>query len=204
MNPQGAKGRGEVMRGEFNWRSFYAVMGGVTVGILFAMPMNVHAQYVGMSRCRPCHFAEAKSWEQTKMAKAFELLKPGVAAESKRAHKLDPEKDYTHDASCLPCHVTGYGKPGGFESIESTPGLAGVQCEVCHGAGAGYLKPDLMSLQNKEYKRVSLVAAGLNIPDAKTCQACHNERSPFYTPFDFATRKNQGTHQHLPLKYPHG
>jgi len=204
MKPQAAKIRGELMRGEPNWRPLSAVMGGLAAGILLAMPTNVHAQFVGASRCRACHIAEAKSWEQTKMAKALELLKPGVAAETKRAHKLDPQKDYTHDASCLPCHVTGYGKPGGFESIETTPGLAGVQCEQCHGAGGGYLKPDLMSLQNKEYKRASLVAAGLNIPDAKTCQVCHNKRSPFFTPFDFETRKAQGTHQHFPLKYPHG
>ncbi len=174
------------------------------IGLLLVLPIEVSAQYVGVSRCRACHLPQAKSWEQTKMAKVFELLKPGVAAEAKRTHKLDPDKDYTHDAVCLPCHVTGYGKPGGFESIEKTPGLVGVQCEACHGAGAGYLKPNLMSLQNKEFKRAEVIAAGMVIPDAKTCQACHNEKSPFYKPFDFATRKGQGTHEHLPLKYPHG
>ena len=172
--------------------------------LMLFFPGEVTAQYVGLSRCRPCHLPQAKSWQETKMAKAFELLKPGVAAESKRAHKIDPNKDYTHDVSCLPCHVTGYGKPGGFESVEKTPALVGVQCEQCHGAGAGYLKPNLMSLQNKEYKRAELVAAGLVIPEAQTCESCHNKKSPFYTPFDFQTRKNQGTHQHLPLKYPHG
>ncbi len=172
--------------------------------LILLFPGEVTAQYVGVSRCRSCHLPQAKSWEQTKMAKVIELLKPGVAAESKSAHKLDPDKDYTHDAGCLPWHVTGYGRPGGFESIEKTPGLAGVQCEACHGAGAGYLKPNLMSLQNKEFKRAEVVAAGMVIPEAKTCQACHNERSIFYKPFDFATRKAQGTHDHLPLKYSHG
>ncbi len=176
----------------------------LTVGILLLLPVELLAQYVGVSRCRACHLPQAKSWEPTKMAKAFELLKPGVAAEAKRTHKLDPDKDYTHDAVCLPCHVTGHGKPGGFESIEKTPLLAGVQCEACHGAGAGYLKPNLMSLQNKEFKRAEVIAAGMVLPDANTCKACHNEKSPFYKPFDFATRKAQGTHEHLPLKYPHG
>ena len=174
------------------------------IGLFVVFPIDLSAQYVGASRCRTCHLPQAKSWEQTKMAKAFELHKPGVAAEAKRTHKLDPDKDYTHDTVCLPCHVTGYGKPGGFESLEKTPGLVGVQCEACHGPGAGYLKPDLMSLQNKEYKRAEVIAAGMVIPEAKTCQACHNEKSPFYKPFEFETRKNQGTHQHLPLKYPHG
>ena len=174
----------------------------VLLAVLF-LPSTLFAQYVGVARCRACHLPETKSWEQTKMAKAFELLKPGVAAEKKIAKKLDPKKDYTHDSECLPCHVTGYGKTGGFESIEKTPALAGVQCEACHGAGGGYLKPNLMSFKNKEYKRADLVAAGLNVVDAKTCQACHNPRSPFYAPFDFAARKKQGVHGLLLLKYSH-
>lgn len=157
--------------------------------------------YVG-KRCRVCHIAETKAWEQTKMAKAFELLKPGVRADVKKAHKLDPTKDYTKDATCLPCHTTGYGK-GGFQSLEATPDLAGVTCEVCHGAGGEYTKPTLMSLTNKEYKRADVVAAGLIIPDAKTCQTCHNEKSPFYQPFDFEKRKAQGVHQISELKYKH-
>ena len=183
--------------------SFCLRIVGLTIGILLLLPLQVDAQYLGVSRCRPCHLPQAKSWQETKMAKAFELLRPGVAAESKRAHKLDPNKDYTHDAACLPCHVTGYGKPGGFESIEKTPGLAGVQCEACHGPGAGYLKPNLMSLQNKDYRLKGVVAAGLIIPGAETCQGCHNEKNPFHKLFDFKTQRDQGTHKHFPLKYAH-
>jgi len=48
-----------------------------------------------------------------------------------------------------------------------------------------------------------VVAAGLVLPDANTCQSCHNPKSPFYTPFDFATRQTKGVHQHFPLKYQH-
>ncbi len=158
---------------------------------------------MGVKRCRPCHLPQAKSWNTTKMAQAFELLKPGVAGESKQEHGLDPDKDYTHDPECLACHVTGYGQPGGFESIETTPELAGVQCEVCHGAGEPYLKPNLMSLQNREYKRADLVEAGMTIPDEQTCRQCHNQKSPFYQPFDYASRKTEGTHKHLPLRYAH-
>jgi len=62
------------------------------------------AQYVGVSKCRPCHLAQTKSWEETRMAKAFELLKPGVAVDAKRTHNLDPNKDYTSDPNCLSCH----------------------------------------------------------------------------------------------------
>lgn len=176
------------------------------LGLLFAVlmfPTGSQAQYVGVSKCRPCHLPQTKSWEQTKMAKAFDLLKPGIAADKKAAKKLDPNKDYTHDTECLPCHTTGYGKPGGFQSIEATPGLAGVQCEVCHGPGGGYLKPTLMSLQNKAYKRTDLVTAGLTVPDVKICQGCHNPKSPFYAAFNYESRKAQGTHEHLQLNNPH-
>lgn len=170
---------------------------------LFLFSMPAAAQYVGAEKCRPCHLAQFKSWQETKMAKSFELLKPGVAAEAKTAHKLDPGKDYTTDPNCLACHTTGYGKPGGFVSLAKTPKLVGVQCEVCHGAGAGYLKPELMSIKNKEYKRSEVVAAGLVIPSIEVCATCHNEKSPFYKAFDYEARKKQGTHQHSPLKYPH-
>lgn len=173
------------------------------LAIILTVCSTAQAQYIGSSRCRACHLPETKSWEQTKMAGVFELLKPGVAAEAKKARKLDPNKDYTHDAQCLGCHTTGYGKPGGFESIEKTPGLAGVQCEACHGPGGNYTKANLMSFSNKEFKRAEVVKAGLVLPDANTCQACHNPKSPFYAPFDFQSRKAKGVHQHFPLKYQH-
>ena len=175
----------------------------LALGLVLVSALSAAESYVGSAKCRICHLQQYRSWQQTRMAQAYELLKPGVATDAKRAHKLDADKDYTHDSSCLPCHTTGYGKPGGFESIEKTPGLAGIQCEVCHGPGGGYLKPNLMSLQNKEYKRAALVAVGMTLPNEKVCQECHNPKSPFYQAFDYPTRKVQGTHEHLPLKYPH-
>ncbi len=163
--------------------------------------------YVGSKKCKVCHLPQHKSWEQTKMANAFAILKAGERAEAKKKAGLDPNKDYTHDATCLACHVTGYGKPGGFKSIEETPDMAGVGCEMCHGAGGDYIKAGFMTLQNKEYKRADLVAAGLNIPKAETCTSqCHNNKSPFVGKdyvFDWQKRKDQGTHAHSPLKYSH-
>lgn len=165
------------------------------------------ASYTGAKRCKPCHLRQYVSWEKTRMAKSFELLKPGVKADEKRRAGLDPAKDYSADKECLACHVTGYLKPGGFQSLQATPELAGVQCESCHGAGSLYLAQNQMSLQNKEYKRSTVVAAGLVVPKADTCTTgCHNAKSPFFRPgepFDFEKRKHDGTHEHLPLKYSH-
>lgn len=184
--------------------SFRAVyLSAALASLLLTLPGAVRAQYVGASRCRVCHLPQAKSWQETRMAKAFELLKPGVAAEAKTAHKLDPAKDYTKDGTCLACHTTGYGQPGGFVSLEKTPNLAGIQCEACHGPGQDYLKPGKMTLQNKDYKRAVLVAAGMEVPSEVMCRKCHNEKSPFYQPFDYEARKRQGTHEHHPLKYTH-
>ena len=163
--------------------------------------------YVGSKKCRTCHMKEHKSWATTKMANAFDTLKPGERAEAKAAAGLDPDKDYTTDPECLPCHVTGYGKQGGFTSIEETPHLAGVGCEACHGAGGTYLKPQYKSLKNKEYKKADIVAVGLvdQVGEAQ-CTPCHNADSPFVAEdfvFDFEANKEQGTHEKFPLKYPH-
>jgi len=107
------------------------------------------------------------------MSQAFELLKPGVRAEEKTATGLDPAKDYTKDAECLPCHVTGWGQPGGYaipqegsspEAIASqqlAERMVGVQCEVCHGKGS-------------EHARDGSFGRGLLM---EKCNDCHDEEN---------------------------
>ena len=163
--------------------------------------------YVGSKKCKVCHLKEWNSWSGTKMAKAFDKLKPGESADAKKTAGLDPNKDYTRDATCLPCHTTGYGQPGGFADLEKTPDLAGVGCEMCHGPGGTYTQSQYMSLSNKEYKRAALATVGLvaSITESQ-CSVCHNKKSPFVGDnyvFDFAKRKEQGTHEKFPLKYQH-
>lgn len=134
------------------------------------------------------------------MSKSFELLKPGVRKEAKIKAGLDPEHDYSKEASCLPCHVTGYGKPGGFVSIEETPELAGVQCEMCHGPGSIYAR--MMLKKKGTYKRADYIEkGGLTLPSEKNnvcVSKCHNPKSPFVysLDFDFENRKAIGTHRH--------
>jgi hypothetical protein len=163
--------------------------------------------YVGSKDCRKCHIKEYRSWEETKMAQAFELLKPGVSPEVKKQHGFDPDKDYTTDATCLPCHTTGYGKEGGFVSVEETPNLVGVGCEDCHGPGGTYLQDGYMTLKNKEYKRSELVAVGLVHPVGEAqCVTCHNTDNPMVGDdyvFDYEAKKDEGTHEKYPLRYDH-
>jgi hypothetical protein len=164
-------------------------------------------EYVGSKKCRMCHLKEFKSWEESKMAASFDHLKPGENAAEKEAAGLDPQKDYTADAECLPCHTTGYGKAGGFVDIASTPDLAGVGCEACHGPGGTYLQDGYMTLKNKEYSKSELVAVGLvDTVQASQCTGCHNSDSPFVGDdfvFDFEANKEVGTHEKYALKYPH-
>src|SRR5436190_2294462 len=79
-----------------------------------ACPRAEDAGYVGSKSCQKCHFKEYSSWQKTKMAKAFDSLKPNQAAEGRKKANVDLAKDFTKDPACVACHVTGYGKPGGY------------------------------------------------------------------------------------------
>ena len=184
------------------------------VSILFLMVLFVvtnaiagDAKYVGVKKCKACHIKQYKSWAKTSMATSFENLKSGVKVAEKKKAGLDPDKDYTHDAKCLRCHTTGYGKPGGFTSIEETPKLANVQCEECHGPGSEY---KVIMKKNKKYPLSEGKAAGLVLPseDKRGCIECHGSDSPFNEKvdpkyaFNFKERLEK-THEHFPLKYEH-
>jgi len=128
----------------------------------------------GRTACRRCHLGQYRSWERTPHANALETL---------------PEDNRT-DPACVKCHVTGYDKPGGFTSIEDTPNLAGVGCEVCHGPGSLYKEKEIMEDHDAS------VAAGLMIPDEQTCLACHNSESPnFPGSFNYEEMKASGVHE---------
>ena len=128
----------------------------------------------GRAACRRCHLRQYRTWQRTPHADAYEVL---------------PEESRT-DPACVKCHVTGYEKEGGFTSIDATPQLAGVGCEVCHGPGSVYKDEDTMK------DRDASIAAGLLIPNEQTCRGCHNSESPnFPGTFDFEAAKAEGVHE---------
>ncbi len=162
--------------------------------------------YLGPMKCKTCHEKQFKDWQDTRMARSFEVLKPGAALEAKRLAKLDPNADYTHDTTCLPCHTTGYGLVGGFSTIEQTPHMAGVTCESCHGPGGGYVDT-VMSRATPSFLTREATKRGLKYPPTEeVCRVCHNEKSPFvgmdYV-FNFKERVSRGTHHHYQLEYQH-
>lgn len=178
------------------------------VMVLLCVSVNAedHA-YVGIKKCKGCHLKEWKSWSTTNMSKTFDVLRPGERNEAKVNAGLDPEMDYTTDTTCLPCHVTGYGADGGYTDFASTPELAGVGCEMCHGAGYDYVQTGTMTLKNKNYMKSELIPLGLvDTVEESQCVVCHNSDSPFVGEdyvFNFEADKEEGTHTKFPLKYEH-
>jgi len=114
--------------------------------VLLAQQAEQPAQpkYIGADKCKMCHPDQHKSWAKTAHARAFDLLK--IVAQEK-------------NEQCLTCHVTGSGR-GGFSDEGSTPGLAGVTCEACHGPGGDH---------NGDKTKI------VRVPPATVCAACHQE-----------------------------
>lgn len=139
-------------------RLAWIVVGVIAVFALSRTPSSADntagASYVGAEKCKMCHVKEYKTWSETKMAKAWELVK----------NESDVEK-------CVPCHTTGYGKPGGFKSFRETPKMAGVQCEACHGPASNHLA---VPFTDKEGRRAAINRE----PSNASCTGCHNPHVP--------------------------
>jgi len=85
--------------------------------------------YTGNDVCGVCHELEARAWEYTQHASAYDtLVTHGV--------ERDPE--------CVSCHVVGFGQPGGFDMNAPHAYLEDVGCESCHGRGGPHLSPDFV------------------------------------------------------------
>ena len=170
-----------------------------------ASPAGDKPTYVGDKACAKCHFQEGKAWKKTTMAKAMDSLKPTEEAnkelfDKKKAAGLDPAKDYSGDATCLPCHTTGY-DAGGYPAKADTDELKKAQetfgkvsCEACHGPGSKYVEFKTAELgKNKEAKFTAeqLAPMGLVKPDEKTCQTCHNNKNPTKAEFKLDEMKDK-------------
>ncbi len=120
--------------------------------VAYAAGIPAEAKYVGTNKCRLCHLKEHKTWKATKHATSFDVLKG----------------DEVKNPDCLACHTTGYDLPGGFVSVETTPGLKGTGCEGCHGSGSEHIKvaktADEATPWEKKINKVPL----------NTCVKCHN------------------------------
>lgn len=124
--------------------------------------------YVGSDACFPCHRPQGAVWSETKHSKAFEIL---------------PEK-YRDDSSCLECHVTAHGEPGGYSpdmAAEAAKPFLSVGCETCHGPGAAHVAGvELwMTAEPADEERLlkEMRAAVVKTPTDSHCAACHQNQS---------------------------
>lgn len=164
--------------------------------------------YIGSDKCKICHKKEEKGaqyqkWTAGPHASSYETL---LTEESKAiAAKMGISSPET-SAECLSCHVTGWGHASGYQlevdpadsrAVKKNKDLARVGCESCHGAGKLYKSKSKM--EQIYLGELDGAPLGLIEPDEANCVSCHNEKSPTYKPFDYATRVKEVLHP-----YPEG
>jgi YVTN family beta-propeller protein len=128
-------------------------------------------KFTGVMTCAQCHQTakmngQFSKWRQSKHAQAYAVLTTprGFKLAKEAGVQGDPQKS----AKCLACHTTGagYNKESFLESFDFRDG---VQCESCHGPGSDYSAEAVM------LDKTGAKALGLVVPDAKTCQSCHEK-----------------------------
>jgi hypothetical protein len=146
--------------------------------------MPCTGSYVGSDVCALCHAKEFYRWYGSAHAGAY------VSLLQKRKH---------NDKTCLPCHTTGYGQPGGYDPEQPTAPslqpkevaelqrkqkrrlpsqhpLKGVGCECCHGGARRHLGEALLRRKGEGTAETNLQ---LRPPSAlRNCQTCHNPDRP--------------------------
>lgn len=108
---------------------------------------RVVERYLGVDACARCHGDLMPRFILSRHFRAMETLRA-------RGEDANP--------ACVRCHVTGFGRPTGYDPETQTKGapyLQGVQCEACHGPGTLHARDG------------SYAAAG-----AASCTACHTSK----------------------------
>jgi hypothetical protein len=132
-------------------------------------PLRMNGRYVGASACRTCHQAEYAQWNETSHANAYKTL-------------LENHRHY--QPRCVSCHTVGFGARSGYHLGNRDEGLAGVQCEVCHGPGALHAAhPQDTHLARQVPERVCLACHDSSHSDqfnyaAKIALVGHGARAP--------------------------
>ena len=139
--------------------------------------------YVGVKSCKMCHKGEAKGdqfgkWEASAHAKAYATL--GGDAAKAVAAKLKIDNPQT-SGKCLQCHSTAYNWTE-EKKTEAVPVEEGVSCESCHGPGKNYKSKETMKSREESVK------AGMIVPATKSCERCHNEKSPNWNAEKYTTK----------------
>jgi hypothetical protein len=134
----------------------------INLPLSFAEDKDKTLTYVGSDACKPCHEKEYNSFmTYAKKSRSFSSIE--------RVKKGLTEKEIK---GCYFCHTTGYGKPGGFVSLEKTPNLKNAGCEVCHGPGSLHVKT----------KNPNDIKRHLTMKDCEVCHTSERVRAFRYKP----------------------
>lgn len=150
----------------------------LAVGNAFAIDPT---QTVGGDGCIDCHTPEHDVWGETTHYKTYDELSASDSA-TEIAEALEIDDIEAADGICVGCHFTLVG-----ETLEDAEPIAGISCESCHGAAAGwidvhgqYLSGDAEteSAAEKATRRKAAKDAGQIRPDqinliAQNCLNCH-------------------------------
>lgn len=129
---------------------------------------SVKVTYAGVAQCSACHEPQHTSWAATRHAQAMGTL---IA----KKQQFNPD--------CLQCHTTGYKDNNGFRDLRTSPAMANVQCEVCHGPAYRHsLEQRIFNQQKKRAAAGTATTATFtarHTPKAAVspavCLKCHNE-----------------------------
>ncbi len=143
--PTGGCDAGALAAADVDGDSDYDVLDFNVMQRNFTGPLVSPALYVGAASCLECHEDRHTRWAATIHATAFDTLLVSGDGDNEL---------------CYPCHAVGYGQPSGFVDLDTTPLLANVQCENCHGPGSNHVADP-----NNVHLELRL--------DADLCGACH-------------------------------
>lgn len=146
--------------------------------------------YVGAAACGTCHPTEHKALRDGFHARALAVL-----ARPARNHWSVPRHKRgivgLRKPACVRCHVTGFGRPGGFPKQPPAQApehpLAGVGCEACHGPGKAHA--------DDPKKPGAIARLGGTCPECHIlpiCRRCHDDAND--PDFHYATALPQAKH----------
>ncbi|MBI5610707.1 MAG: hypothetical protein HY902_17655, partial [Deltaproteobacteria bacterium] len=114
-----------------------------------APPVAGQPRFVGQPACLDCHTEVQEFVDHDFHTQAWKTL----------------ENDgKTKDLDCVPCHVTGWAKPGGsaFGNLDI---FKAVQCEACHGPGSAHIADQQGKGPPAPLAKVTVAA----------CKPCHSD-----------------------------
>ncbi len=145
---------------------------------------NDGGTYIGPGGCKFCHLEYYDKWMKTNHSRAFERL---------------VERGETKNASCLPCHTTGW------DNKTKTYQFKDVTCEVCHGSGdisnniAQQVVEIMYSRDNRSRDEIDDLLVQMNLTKksmirnltSEMCGRCHQgKHRPTYEEWNRSDHKN--------------